>query len=158
MAHDSCLKARGSKPMGLRRLRRFSGNGYGNAVVEREATEAAGFGARDWGVVEEVSLGTDEDRPRSPPRRSGVEGCSTPPKTTLLGDGCKAAAGSEVALNGEEGPPTLCVVLALPTSHGGHVKPRIAANEEVVGVNSARVEKLSGGHAEASGGGCCSWV
>ena len=42
------------------------------------------------------------------------------------------------------GPPTLCVVLAFPTHHAGHVKARIAAIEEVVGVNSACVDKVSG--------------
>ena len=51
-------------------------------------------------------------------------------------------------MNGEEGPPTQCVVPAFPTSHGGHVKARIAAIEEVVGGNagnSACAEKVSGG-------------
>ena len=43
-----------------------------------------------------------------------------------------------MALNGE-------VVLAFPTSHGGHFMDRIAAIEEVVGGNSACVEKHARG-------------
>ena len=81
------------------------------------------------------------DGPNTPPPRCcGGEYCSTPPKAALGGNGCRAAAvsvaaldGEEgAALDGEEGPPTLCVVPAFPTSHGGLVRARIANIEEVV--------------------------
>lgn len=47
--------------------------------------------------------------------------------------GCNGDVAEVEALNGEGGPPTLCVVPAFSTSHGGHVKARIAAIEEVAG-------------------------
>ena len=123
---------------GVAGIAKASVDGYGNAVGESEVLEVPSFGevalgggwglphaplrsngAGDWEVIEDSFLDAGEDGPRTPPRRCGVECHSTPPKTTLLGDGRIAVAGSEDALNGEEGPPTQCVAPAFPTLHEG---------------------------------------
>ena len=113
---------------------------YGNAIGVNEVMEVSSCGdvghgggrgtplaplrsngAGDWEVIEVGILDAGEDGPHTPPRRCAVVCHSTLAKTTLLGDGRKAAAGSEDAWNGEEGPPTQCVDPAFPTLHEGHV-------------------------------------
>ena len=87
-------------------------------VVDNIGIEKAEDGFRDIG----------EHGPHTPPRRRGVVCYSTPPKTPLVGGGRKAAVGCEVALNGEVGPPTQCVVPAFPHVDAGHVPARLGGH------------------------------
>jgi hypothetical protein len=102
-----------------------------------------------------MGLAIGDDGPRTPPRMTAVGSCSTPPKAALLGVGRRAAADSEMVANGDVGPLTQCAMPAFPTVHGGHVKARIIAIEEVVGStagNSACVVKGQGTDQEAEVG------
>ena len=105
---------------GVAGIAKASVDGYGNAVGECEVLEVPSFGEvalgggwglpqaplrsngpGDWEVIEDCFLDIGEDGPRTPPRRCGVECHSTPPKTTLLGDGRIAVAGSEAGVDSE---------------------------------------------------------
>ena len=84
--------------------------GFGDVVLGggRELPHAPvrSNGAEDWEVIEDCFLDTDEDGPHTPPRRCGVECCSTHPRTAMFDAGCRAIDGNDGAINGEGGPLT----------------------------------------------------